>query len=204
MNFEELKNNWQKESAEEVHIPSRIAQLKEARHPLEQLQKNMKKEFYAQVAAILLIALLPFQFGFPAEQYIIYYTSYAMLVVISAYYIFGFYRFYRQVGLYNGDTRSSLWKIYYELRLNMERYQSFGFLLLPHFLITLGLAVFNKMAQKGKTLADLTEAHQFSLIIIVLVGTLAVVAGIVLWVKYVYGRYAKKIEHLLKEMTEEE
>lgn len=122
-----------------------------------------------------------------------------MMVVISSYYLFGFYKFYKQTELYTGNTKNSLWKIYHELRLNMERYQSFGFLLLPHLLITIGLFIYNTLEKKGQ---DLSNANQATLIIAVLVGTLSYVVSIVLWTKYIYGRHAKQLENILNEMDE--
>ena len=201
MNFDQLKEQWNKEDSD-VHIPDTIKQLKESKHPVEKIQKNMKREFPMQILAIILIAFFPLQFKFPSSQYIIYYVSYTMMVVISSYYLLGFYKFYKQTELYTGNTKNSLWKIYHELRLNMERYQSFGFLLLPHFLITVGLVIYNTMEKQGKSLTELTTSHQQGLIITVLIGTLAIITSIVLWTKYIYGRSAKELENILNEMDE--
>lgn len=201
MNFDQLKEQWNKEDSD-VHIPDTIQQLKESKHPIEKIQKNMKKEFPMQILAIILIAFFPLQFKFPSSQYIIYYVSYTMMVVISSYYLLGFYKFYKQTELYTGNTKNSLWKIYHELRLNMERYQSFGFLLLPHFLVTIGLFIYNTMEEQGKSLAELTSSHQQGLIIAVLIGTLGIITSIVLWTKYIYGRSAKQLEKILNEMEE--
>ncbi len=201
MNFDQLKEQWNKED-NDVHIPDTIEQLKESKHPIEKIQKNMKKEFPMQILAIILIAFFPLQFKFPSSQYIIYYVSYTMMVVISSYYLLGFYKFYKQTELYTGNTKNSLWKIYHELRLNMERYQSFGFLLLPHFLVTIGMVIYNTMKEHGKSLTELTTAHQQGLIIAVLIGTLGLITSIVLWTKYVYGRSAKQLEKILNEMEE--
>lgn len=201
MNFDELKEQWNKENSD-VHIPDSIKQLKESKHPIEKIQKNMKREFPMQILAIIIIGLFPLQFQFPSSEYIIYYVSYTVMIVISSYYLSGFYKFYRQTELYTGNTKNSLWKIYHELRLNMERYQSFGFLLLPHFLVTAGLIIYNAMEKQGKSLAELTSSHQQGLIILVLIGTLAIIISIVLWTKYIYGRSAKKLENILNEMDE--
>ncbi|WP_431612277.1 hypothetical protein [Chryseobacterium sp. 'Rf worker isolate 10'] len=201
MNFDQLKEQWNKEDSD-VNIPDTIQQLKESKHPIEKIQKNMKREFPMQILAIILIAFFPLQFKFPSSQYIIYYISYTMMVVISSYYLLGFYKFYKQTELYTGNTKNSLWKIYHELRLNMERYQSFGFLLLPHFLVTIGLAIYNMMEKHGKSLTELTSSQQQGLIIAVLLGTLGVIISIVLWTKYIYGGSAKKLENILNEMDE--
>ncbi|CAH0126263.1 hypothetical protein [Chryseobacterium sp. Bi04] len=201
MNFDQLKEQWNNEG-DNVEIPDTIEKLKESKHPVSKIQKNMKKEFPIQVVAIILIGFFPLQLGFPSSQYIIYYISYTMMVVISSYYLYGFYKFYKQTELYTGNTKNSLWKIYHELRLNMERYQSFGFLLLPHFLITLGLEIYNLLEKKGKALSELSNSYQQALIIAVLLGTLSMVVSIVLWTKYIYGRSAKQLENILNEMDE--
>ena len=201
MNFDQLKEQWNKEDSD-VQIPDTIKQLKESKHPIEKIQKNMKREFPMQILAIILMAFFPLQFQFPASQYIIYYVSYTMMVVISSYYLFGFYKFYKQTELYTGNTKNSLWKIYHEIRLNMERYQSFGFLLLPHFLVTIALVLYNLMEKQGKSLAQLTSYYQMGLIMVVLVSTLAVIISIVLWTKYIYGGSAKQLENILNEMDE--
>lgn len=201
MNFDQLKEQWNNED-HNVQIPDTIEKLKESKHPISKIQKNMKKEFPMQVVAIILIGFFPLQLGFPSSQYIIYYISYTMMVVISSYYLYGFYKFYKQTELYTGNTKNSLWKVYHELRLNMERYQSFGFLLLPHFLITIGLEIYNLLEKKGKTLSELTNSYQQALIIAVLLGTLFIVVSIVLWTKYIYGRNANQLENILNEMDE--
>ncbi|WP_080777162.1 hypothetical protein [Chryseobacterium phocaeense] len=202
MNFDQLKEQWNKEDGDNVHIPNTIEQLKKSKHPIEKIQKSMKAEFPMQIIAVILIGFFPQQLGFPTSQYVIYYTSYVMLVVISSYYLFGFYKFYKQTELYSGNTKTSLWKIYHELKLNMERYQSFGFLLLPHVMITIGLEFYNLLEKKGESLGHISNSFQQTLIISVLLGTGAMVAGIVLWTKYIYGRNAKHLENILNEMDE--
>lgn len=201
MNFDQLKEQWNNEGSD-VNIPDNIEQLKESKHPISKIQKNMKREFPMQIIAIILIGFFPLQFKFPSSQYLIYYISYTVMVVISSYYLLGFYKFYKQTELYTGNTKNSLWKIYHELRLNMERYQSFGFLLLPHFLLTLGMVIYNEAEKHGRSLAELTNVHQQTLILIVLIGTLSVITSIVLWTKYIYGRNARQLENILNEMDE--
>ncbi|MDQ0783618.1 hypothetical protein [Chryseobacterium sp. W4I1] len=49
---------------------------------------------------------------------------------------------------------------------------------------------------------NMTSSYQWSLIITVLIGTLAIVVNIVLWTKYIYGRQAKELENILNETDE--
>lgn len=202
MNFDQLKEQWNNEDGNSVQIPNTIEQLKKSKHPIEKIRKSMRAEFPMQIFAIILIAFFPQFLNFPVSQYIIYYTSFVMLIVISSYYFLGFYKFYKQTELYTGNTKNSLWKIYHELKLNMERYQSFGFLLLPHFMITLGLEFYKILEKKGISLGNMTNSYQQALIISVLIGTIAIVINIVLWTKYVYGRQAKQLKNILDETEE--
>lgn len=201
MNFDQLKEQWNNEDSN-VTIPKSIEQLKESKHPIERIQKKMKKEFPTQVLAVIFIASFPFLLNFLPYLYTAYYISYTILVVISSYYLFRFYQFYKETEFYTGNTKNSLWKIYHELRLNMERYQSFGFLLLPHFLITLGMQMYSILAKKGKSLNDFIGTHQEYIILSTLVVTLIYTASVILWTKYVYGRHAKQLENILNEMDE--
>ncbi|MBV8325926.1 hypothetical protein [Chryseobacterium sp.] len=201
MNFDQLKEQWNNED-NNINIPDNIQQLKESKHPVEKIQKTMKKEFPLQVISIIMIGFFPFMFKFSPSVYPLYYTSYVILVVISSYYLFGFYKFYKQTEFYTGNTKNSLWRIYHELRLNMERYQSFGFLLLPHILLTIGLQAYYTLEKKGSSLLDLTSIYHQYLTILVLITTLVYVAAIVLYTKYIYGRHAKQLESILNEIDE--
>ncbi|MGH1520235.1 hypothetical protein [Chryseobacterium sp. JK1] len=201
MNFDQLKEQWNKEG-NDLQVPDTIKQLKESKHPVEKIKKNMKSEFPTQVFSVIMIGFFPLVLQFPASQYTIYYISYTFLVIVSCYYLFEFYKFYKQAELYTGNTRNSLWKIYHELTLNMERYQSFGFLLLPHLMITLGLTAYNTLGKKGESLTNISSTKQIVLILLVVVGIVAVVAGIVLWTKYFYGRSARQLEKILDEIEE--
>ncbi|GAA4435609.1 hypothetical protein GCM10023091_12360 [Ravibacter arvi] len=203
MDFEALKNKWNSENPAEVNIPSTIARLKKAQHPLEKLRRTMKNECWSQLAAVLFAGAIPQVFGLSPAFYVVYYTAYSMLLVTSGYYFYEFYQFYKEVGLYHADTHESLWKIYYELRLNMERYQSFGFLLLPYFLVATALLGYDRLISEGKTLQQITSQQQVIILLVTLFSTLLAIGAIVLWTRYVYGKTAREIDGLLKEIKDE-
>lgn len=203
MNFEQLKSEWAKEPETENEITT-IKHLGQSRHPVEKVQQAMKKEGIMQLIAILALAFAPQFLGVYGTGRIIYYISYIVVVVIGGYYLYGFYKFYRQTGLYSADTRSSLMKIYYELRLNMERYQSFGFLLLPHFIVTIGLFMNATVAGKQLSLWAIPNNLVWILIGVVLMGCIAVVACIVWWTKAVYGKHAAALKVLLDQLEDDD
>src|SRR5688572_18914460 len=96
MNFDDIKNNWDKESAGDVKIPSKLGTLRKAQHPIDKVKVNMKKEFFMQVIAVLLV---PFFLRVSADMRMIFISSYILFVAISAYYLYYFYKFYN--GMHN-------------------------------------------------------------------------------------------------------
>lgn len=203
MNFDELKSKWENESNDDVNIPQNMEKLKMAQHPIENLKRNMRNELYAQVAAIIFLGLVPYLYDLHNSLYILYYIAYAMLLVISIYYLNSFYRFYKGMHQYSAATKDGLLELYYELRLNMERYKSFGFLLLPFGIIWVGLYLYNNLLDKGVKIESLSNKT-------LLIGTICIVAmtsmmmlAINWWVNSFYGKYTKRVRQILDELREE-
>ncbi|QBQ40703.1 hypothetical protein [Sphingobacterium psychroaquaticum] len=201
MNFDELKKDWNADQPKDQDISTKIPAQENSKHPLERLQKSMRNEFWAQIIAIILLAGLPQMTDISSSYYITYYVAYSVLVVVSGYYLYGFYQFYKQINLFHSDTKGSLLRIYYELRLAMERYQSFGFLLLPFLLVWFGIYSTDLLQKKGKTIAEqLANGGQYAVVIAVLIVTFGTIAAIVLWTKYIYGKYAKELEKMIDDL----
>lgn len=200
MNFDDIQKNWQSEGEKEVKIPASIDQLRKAKHPIEIVKANMKKEFYMQLIAILLI---PFLVRVSKELIPMFLVAYIVFALIGAYYLYHFYKFYKQMHNYSIETKDGLLELYYQLRLNMERYKSFGFLLLPFIYIFIALIFYQtpKFANEGYSM--LLNKHQYLLIFIVISVSLFYIAMIAAWVKKFYGRYAMEIKEVLEELKEE-
>ena len=200
MNFDELKKNWN--NIEESDLDIKIPKHKHSKHPLEKLQRSMKQEGKLQLLSIILFGFVPQIMGIAKDFYMLYYIAYVILVIISCYYLNSFYRFYKQVNLFSEDTKGSLLRIYYELRLAMERYQSFGFLLLPFVFVWFGIYIQDRLLQKGKSITALTTDAQIYIGIGIALVTLLIIASIVVWVKKIYGRYAKELESIIDNLED--
>ncbi|WP_126973572.1 hypothetical protein [Gynurincola endophyticus] len=203
MNLDNLKSAWNAEKTDDVRVPSKIEQLKKAQHPLDSLKRKMKNEWYIQLFAILFLGLVPQLYDIHSSLYVIYYVAYAMLVVISGYYFNLFRNFYVQINHYTADTKDSLTEIYYEFRLNIERYHSFGFLLLPFVLTWLGTYLYSRLMEEGKGFSSLSQNTKYYLIIGTLLISLLFIVAILGWTKYYYGKYAKQLREILDELREE-
>lgn len=203
MNFDKLKNEWDKDENNDLQIPISIKNLKSSSHPIDKLKKNMKWESYLHALGILIFAAYPYALKFKPQLIPVYYVCYSMFFVISAYYVYGFHKFYNSLNHYETDTKNSLLKIYYELQVNIEKYKSFGFLFLPLGLIIVGLHVYNKLLIKGKSLDFLTDKNIFAITFasVIIIGL--IMFTINAWVNFFYGRYVKQIKSILDDLMDE-
>ncbi|SDD56246.1 hypothetical protein [Niabella drilacis] len=201
MNFDELKTQWNEEGADDVQVPASVEQLKAAQHPLDQLKKNMKKELVVQLIAIALIGIFPFQMKLLPSLFPIYYMAYALLVMASAYYLYHFYQFYSQVQQYGASTKDSLLELYYNLRLNMERYKSFSFLIMPFAYFTGGLLLYSELKTHNAHLVVFENPYLALLLVVVV--TVLIVTFTVIWIDRFYGRYVKQLKLVLDALKEE-
>lgn len=201
MNLDELKTVWNNDGTNDVSIPENIQQLKKAQHPLDKLKRNMKNEWTMQLLAIIALGFIPQLQGIDSSLYIFYYVAYGLLVVVSVYYLSRFRVFYSKITHYSGDTKDSLTEIYHEFRLNIERYHSFGFLLLPFALVWIAVYIQNDLMSQGKDLFSLSNNTQKLLIVAVIVIILLFVVAILGWTKYYYGRYLKQLKAALDELN---
>lgn len=203
MNFDELKSKWDNEKSDNLRIPQDMKMLKMAQHPLDKLKRNMRNELYAQVVAILFLAFLPYIFQLQSNHHLLYYIIYTILVVISSYYLYNFYRFYKSMHLYTSATKGGLLELYYELRLNMERYKSFSFSLQPFTITFLGLYFYSRSLASGENMEFFIEQNLLLMMIFIAVLTAGIMLISTWWVNSFYGKYTKQIRKILDELAEE-
>lgn len=203
MNFDELKSKWDKEKRDDVHIPQDMTKLRMAQHPLDKFKRNMRNEFYVQNVAILFLATLPYVFNLQNNFHYLYFILYAMLVLISAFYMCRFYRFYNSMQDYSTNTKDGLLRLYYELRLNMERYKSFSFSLLPFAISFLGLYFYDQLLAGGNSLESLSDYNLLLIMVFVAILTLFFMLITNWWINSFYGKYTNQIRNILDELKEE-
>jgi len=203
MNLDELKSAWNIEKTDDVHIPSRMEQLRKANHPLDKLKRNMRNEWYMQWLALCFLGFVPLSSDLHPSTYLVYYAAYAMSVIVSVYYLNIFRRFYQQISHYTADTKDSLTEIYYQFRLNMERYHSFGFLLIPLVLVWGGAFTYSKLQQKGLDFSSLSETSKYSLLALSIGITGLMVWVMPAWTRFYYGKYTRQLKQVLDELKEE-
>ncbi|WP_164109913.1 MULTISPECIES: hypothetical protein [Sphingobacterium] len=204
MNLDELKSAWNAESPQDVNIPTHIKQLRQAQHPLDKLKRNMRNEWYMQIAAIIFMAFAPQLFEIHPSTYLIYYTAYTVVLIVSIYYLNIFRLFYKRISHYTADTKDNLNEIYYEFKLNIERYHSFGFLLIPFVLVWASVYTYSRLLAEGQDLSNMPESVKKAFLLIAFITTILVTLGVLAWTKYFYTPYTKQIKTVLDELKKDE
>ncbi len=202
MNIEDFQSAWEKEGADSKPLNPVLEKLQRAHQPLDRIRFNMRKELICQSIAIVTMGFWPVFFRFNYEFSIFYYSIFALLVVITVYYFARFYQFFKDIHNYSASSKDSLYELYYEIRLNMEAYKSYSFLLVPFAIVAAMLIVFNSKMQKnpGMPLMDSSDWVKYPLVVVVMVAF--IIWATHRWVDHFYGKHAKQIRKLLDELKE--
>lgn len=204
MNFDNIKAAWDDESANEFVVPQKIEQLKSAKQPVDKIKKNMKHELFAQFFGIILIGFFPQIFNIIHEFYVLYYALYALMIIVSAYYLVKFYFFFKEMNHSTLSSKENLYELYYEIRLKIEMYKSFAYLLTPFAILLSAILIFG-LDKKGflNKLATITNTDLF--IFFIFFSAIIILVALITnwWVNYYYGKYAKQIKKVLDELKEE-
>ncbi len=204
MDFNEIQNAWNNDKNENVTLPTNLEKLQAANTPLDKIRKNLKNEFIYQIISIIVLAFVPLLYGFSKSITILYFTLFSIFVAICVYYLLKLYFFYKRINNVMLNTKDSLYETYFDIRLNMEIYKTFGFALTPFLvLFVVGLMYFEISKTQEIVLNNLQNSHL--IILFVLIAFCILFMGIALewWVKYFYGKYAKEIKKVLEELKEQ-
>ncbi|HSK13179.1 MAG TPA: hypothetical protein VK907_08180 [Phnomibacter sp.] len=204
MNFNELQEAWKDEGGSEHRLSIPPAGVSKASQPIDAIRRNMKKEYYYQFVSIGFIFFFPNFFNITGNVLIVFYSMFGMLLMVSAYYFFRFYSFFKKMHHFETSARESLLELYYEIRLHIEMYKSFSFLLLPFVLIVLGTLGYDRYMKALTTEGGQGSMEQI-LIRIATTMVLVTLAVIVLtnwWTEHFYGKHANRLRQLLDEMKE--
>ncbi|MGO4289018.1 hypothetical protein [Chitinophaga sp. RAB17] len=207
MNFDDIKSAWNSEEEDHVVVPSSVDQLKTLQTPIEKIRTNMQYEFYIQLFALVVIGFVPRYTYFNPVLVIPFYVVYFVALIISGYYFFKFYLFYKRLSTNTLRSRDHLYALYYEARLNIEMYKSFAYTLIPLALIGAALYVVSQPDGKLKDVFQIAVTRQgvaVSLVVLFLLVVLLIMVITELWVRSYYGRYLDQIKRVLDEFKENE
>lgn len=203
MNFNEIQDAWDNTKGQGEDLNLLDLSLKNASQPIDSIRRNMKNELYYQLAAIIMIALFPIYFKTSGNALILFYTIFALLLVISFYYFYRFYLLFRSMHNYTANLRENLQELYFEIRLHLEMYKSFSFLLLPFVIFLMGIIVFAKKGTESQSVPRMADGADWLFYPIIGVVMTIIVIGLTnWWVTYFYGKHADRIKKTLDELKD--
>ena len=200
MELDDFKSTWDQQLDSGINTPLTKPDITLAKGPLDKIRRNMKNELYAQLAAVVLMGLFPFVFHFSAMLFTPFYILYAVLIAIATYFMFRFYLFYRRLSGANMNSQEHLHALYYDIRLNMEMYQSFSYSLVPFILIFIGMIAYN--TRRSASVAFTPDVLYMVIAAYVVIMVLMAWATHA-WVHLFYGKYAREIKKLIDQLTAE-
>lgn len=204
MDFNDIQNAWNNEKTENVVLPNNLEKIQAVNTPLDRIRKNLKNEFIYQIFSILLVGFVPLMYGFPEKMTTLYYLLFSFYVAVCSYYLFKFYVFYKRLSSITLKTKDNLYETYFDIRLNMELYKTFGFALTPFLILYLISFLYFEFSKiPGFISKEFTNYQLIALFSIVVFSMLFMGIALEWWVHKFYGKYAKAIRKVIDELKEE-
>jgi len=204
MDFNDIQNAWKNEQTENVVLPNNLEKIQSVNTPLDKIRKNLRNELFYQIISIFFIGFTPIIFQFPEKTITPFYLLFSIFVAVSIYYLVKLYLFYKRLNNITLKTKDSLYETYFDVRLNMELYKTFGFALTPFIILfLLGHAYFKFPQTQNIAIDSLNNGQLIGIFSAVTISILSM--GLVLewWVHHFYGKYAKEIQNVIDQLKEE-
>ena len=201
MDFNDIQSAWNNENTKNVVVPTQLEKVQQANTPLDKIRKNLKNEFIYQIVSIVVVGFAPYLNGFPEQAITPFYLLFSLFVAVSAYYLIKLFIFYKRLNKTALNTKDNLYETYFDIRLNMELYKTFGFALTPFMILFLVGVLYFTLPNAATLFTDSTNS--IVLFVSVLFSMLFMGIASEWWVHFFYGKYAKEIRTVLDELKEE-
>lgn len=203
MDFNELQSAWNNDNPKGVRLPDTLEKLQSANTPLDKIKKNLKNEFYYQVISIVLMGFAPLLHGFPEKAMVPFYLLYAIFTAVCIYYLVKLYIFYKRLSKTSLNTKDSLYETYFDIRINMELYKTFGFALTPFMVLFMVGLIFYQSPDASRAFSgEISNPVLIAILCVVAFSILFMGLALEWWVRYFYGKYAQEIRKILDELKE--
>ncbi|MGO4772664.1 hypothetical protein ACEN2I_13450 [Flavobacterium sp. W22_SRS_FK3] len=204
MDFNDIQNAWNNEKTENVLLPDNLEKIHSANTPLDKIRKNLKNELIYQTISVLLIAFTPYIFHFEQKFIMPFYLLFSMFTAVCVYYLVKLYLFYKRLNNIALKTKDNLYETYFDIRLNMELYKTFGFALTPFMVLFLVVFVYYQALKSANfSILEFNNTELISIFSVVVFTMLFMGLMLEWWVHFFYGKYAKEIKKVIDELKEE-
>ncbi|WP_338841764.1 hypothetical protein [Flavobacterium ginsenosidimutans] len=204
MDFNDIQNAWNNEKPENVILPKNLEKIQSANMPLDKIRRNLKNEFVYQIISMFFLGTIPLICHFNAQMFFLYYLIYSLFLAVCVYYLVKLYFFFKRLNATTLKTKDSLYETYFDIRLNMELYKTFGFSLTPFLVIyLLGFYFYGLSKTSGLSNFEFSNGQLIGFFAIVVFTVLSMGISLEWWVQKFYGKYAKEIKKVIDELKEE-
>lgn len=204
MDFNDIQSAWDSDKPKNVALPATLEKLQSAHTPLGKIKKNLKNEFYYQIVSIMLIGFVPLLHGFPDNAIVPFYLLFSIFVAVCLYYLIKLYVFYKRLNKTTLSTKDSLYETYFDIRINMELYKTFGFALTPFMVLYMVGYLFYQLPETaGLFSGRIDNSALLVLFFSVVFSILSMGLALEWWVKYFYGKYADELRKVIDALKEE-
>jgi hypothetical protein len=208
MNIDELKDAWDKDEPKGMSLPLSTEMLGKTTSVVGKSRKKMRAEFIALLVCYTIIILFLFsgdQSSFFIDMIKILLFS---ILLLNGFYYFRFYVFYKSIGRYDLNIKSSIRKIVYELELNAEIYKTYSFSAMPLSMLTAGAFIASKLNfiymhnvfAHGSRISVNAMLWICSTILISYIVTYFLIS---LSVRLTYGKYIDELKQVMNDLGED-
>lgn len=190
MDLDNVKELWNNEQPGNLPVIS-LEKQKELHSPLEKIRRNMRMEFWINIVS--LIILIPLFDAFSENRFLKGTLLFVFLFILT-YYTLKFYKSYKKLNL-SFDTYHQLLELKYELRLNVELYQSYYVSSVPFFMGMLFLILEKKEFFRYP---DFLMSYMPFLFFFVLIVLLLGFGN--WWLNHYYVKYIRQFNAILDEL----
>lgn len=206
MNFDDIKSAWGKAPESNITVPKTIEDLKKAELPVDKIKQNMRYEFVVQSLAVILIAFVPQIYKLQPVLLVPFNVVYMLFAITCIYFFARFYAFYKRIGNASLTTKDALYEVNYDIRLHIELYKMFSYMLFPFVLMMVGIILANTKYDKIVQLLQSGITYNmfylyFGLVVIAIYALLHFAT--VYWLRTYYSKYANEIARILSDLKEE-
>lgn len=141
----------------------------------------------------------------PLKMIFFYYLLFSLFVAVCIYYLMKLSFFYKRLNNTTLTTKDSLYETYFDIRLNMELYKTFGFALTPFLVLYfLGFYYYTFYKISGFFDNEFSNGQLIGFFLVVVFTVLFMGISLEWWVHKFYGKFAKEIKKVIDELKEEE
>jgi hypothetical protein len=208
MNIDELKDAWSQDEPEGMSLPVSTEVLGKTTSVVGTIRKKMRAEFIALVVCYTVI--IGFLFSGDQSSFFIDMIKILLfsILLLNGFYYSRFYVFYKAIGRYDLNIKSSIRKIVYELELNAEIYKTYSFSAMPLSMLTAGAFIASKlnfihthsMFAPGSNVSATTMLWICSTIVVSFIITYFLIG---LSVRLTYGKYIDALKQVMNDLGED-